>query len=163
MSTHHSPFIRAIRGANPLLWPTRLRLLQLKAAYKAHAYSGHPDGMLDSIDHQESKLQRYKEAIHPFGQTEDVAHAAAVEPADVPAPFERSFSMTGRREFDELTARSHRNGGPFEPGLEAAQRRLDHMQYLYRTGGYMGHPEELLEDIEAEENRIRLLEADTSV
>lgn len=33
------------------------------------------------------------------------------------------------------------------------------MQYLYRPGGYMGHPEELGEDIETEQRRIDRLRA----
>ena len=163
MSTHDSrpsPFIRALRGASPALWPTRLRLMGLKSAYKTNAYSGHPEDMLDSIDGQEAKIRQYKNgqrpAVPPLVET-----AADVEP--VPAPFERSDSAVGRREFEELTARSSLSGGPFEEGLEAAQRRLSHMEYLYRTGGYMGHPEEMLEDIEDEQRRVDRLKAEAAV
>ena len=49
-SRHPSRFLRAVRGASPALWPARLRLLSLKAAYKSGAYSGHPETMLDAMD-----------------------------------------------------------------------------------------------------------------
>jgi hypothetical protein len=75
---------------------------------------------------------------------------------------ERGRTGREQREYEELTARCHPKGGPFETGLDAAERRLAHMQYLYRTGGYLGHPEEMLEDIEHEERRITRLTAEST-
>ncbi|HEX9089039.1 MAG TPA: hypothetical protein VF867_16095 [Arthrobacter sp.] len=152
--------------ASPALWPARSRLAGLKATYKSGSYSGHPEDMLEAIEGVEFLIRRRIEGTRPSKQTvlkqtapkRAVLKQSPVEPVLVvaPAPAERSYS---RRQFEELTARSHADGGPFEPGLEAARRRLDHMQDLYRTGGYMGHPEDLLNDIDDEKRCVDRLTA----
>lgn len=71
-------------------------------------------------------------------------------------------SAQEQREHEELTARCDKRGGPFEPGVEAAKRRLAYMQNLYQHGGFMGHPEDLLEDIEREQRHIKRLTAETA-
>lgn len=168
MSTHDSrpsPFIRALRSASPALWPLRTRLTSLKAAYKSGSHSGHPEEMLESIEGVERRIRQRIEGTRPVKRAAVkravVKSAPAIRQEPVPAPYERNHDIAGRREFDELTARSDRRGGPFEEGLEAAQGRLAHMQYLYRTGGYMGHPEELLHDIDDEQRRVDRLKAET--
>jgi hypothetical protein len=149
-----SGFVRALRAASPALWPVRLRLAALKAAYKAGAYSGHPEDTLDGISSLEWMIWQRTNGIRP----------AAAAPAEHPEPEASSdpAAVNGRtaaeqRTHQELTARCHVDGGPFEPGLDAAERRLAHMQRLYRSGGYMGHPEDMLEDIDAEERRVARL------
>jgi hypothetical protein len=44
-------------------------------------------------------------------------------------------------------------------GLQAAENRLAELQTLYRQGGYSGHPEEMLEDIEYAEREVERLRA----
>lgn len=167
MSTQTSrrPFLRALRGASPALWPARMQLAALKASYKAGNFSGHPEETLDAIAHQESKIRRYKDGVRPVkpAAVQDLPVAAA-EPSPVPAPatVERGRTAREQREYEELTARCHVKGGPFEPGLDAAERRLAYMQYLHRTGGYLGHPEDLHEDIDIEERRIARLKAEAA-
>ncbi|HEX9227673.1 MAG TPA: hypothetical protein VF885_13630 [Arthrobacter sp.] len=163
MSTHDSrpsPFIRALRSASPALWPLRMRLTSLKAAYKSGSHSGHPEEMLESIEGVERQIRQRINGTRPVKRAA-VKSAPAIRQEPVQAPYVRSHDIAVRREFEELTARSDNRGGPFEEGLEAAQRRLAHMQYLYRTGGYMGHPEELLNDIDDEERRVDRLKAET--
>lgn len=65
-----------------------------------------------------------------------------------------------QREYGEPNARCDKRGGPFELGFEAARGRLSYMQHLYRHGGFMGHREDLMEDIELEERHIKRLEAE---
>lgn len=154
MSTSSSPsrVLGALRAASPALWPARLRLASLKAAYKAGNYSGHPEEMLDAIDCVEYKIRDRVNGKRPV--------KAAPVPVVEPAGAEPVRTAQEQREYEELTARCHKNGGPFEPGLEAAERRLAFMQNLYRHGGFMGHPEDLLEDIETEQRHIKRLLAE---
>lgn len=42
------------------LIPAQLRLRRLRAQYKANAYSGHPEEMLESIEGMEDKIKRIK-------------------------------------------------------------------------------------------------------
>lgn len=142
---------RLLRAASPTLWPTRLRLVQLKAAYKANAYSGHPEDMLDSIDHQESKIRRYKDGLRPLKAT------TPQRVAEAPSAPVVTNAHAQEHALDEATARGRRDGGPFQLGLEAAEHRLSQMRDMYDTGLYSSHPEEMLEDIEVEENRVRRL------
>lgn len=58
--------------------------------------------------------------------------------------------------------RSHKDGGPVQPGLEAAEQRLAQLKSHYFAGNYSGHPEGMLEDIEDEENLVRRLKAEAS-
>lgn len=165
MSTHdsrQSPFIRAIRGASPALWPARLRLMGLKSAYKTNTYSGHPEEMLESIEGVERQIRQRIEGTRPVKRAA-VKSAPVIRQEPVPAPYERSYDIAGRRQYEEMTARCDTGGGPFEPGLEAAERRLAHMKYLYRTGGYMGHPEDLLHDLDDEQRRVDRLKAEAEV
>ena len=156
MSTQSSGpnrFLRALRAANPALIPARLHLAGLKATYKAGSYSGHPEEMLEAIEGVEWKIR------------DRIQGKPKPKAAPAPAPVVETAEPRGRtaaeqREYEELTARCHKNGGPFEPGLEAAERRLAYMQDLYKHGGFMGHPEDLLEDIETEQRHIRRLEAE---
>ncbi|QOD06149.1 hypothetical protein [Pseudarthrobacter sp. BIM B-2242] len=154
MSTSSSPsrVLRALRAASPALWPARLRLASLKAAYKADNYTGHPEEMLDAIDGVEYKIRDRVNGKRPV--------KAVPAPVVEPAPAEPVRTAQEQREYEELTARCHVKGGPFEPGLEAAERRLAFMQNLYRHGGFMGHPEDLLEDIETEQRHIKRLTAE---
>lgn len=144
-----SRFLRALRAANPALVPARLRLASLKATYKAGSYSGHPEEMLDAIDCAEVMIRRRVEGRRP--------QKAVLVPVVESLAAETLRSAQEQREYEELTARCDKRGGLFEPGLEAAQRRLSYMQYLYRHGGFMGHPEDLMEDIEREERYIKRL------
>ena len=157
-TSHRNRFLRALRAASPALWPARLRLASLKASYKAGTYSGHPEEMLDAIDGQEYKIRRYKDGIRPVKPTPEPT--AKASPA--PGSADRGRTAKEQREYEELTARCHTEGGPFEPGLDAAERRLAHMQYLYRAGGYLGHPEDLLEDIDMEDRRVARLKAEAA-
>lgn len=168
MSTQTSrrpSFLRALRSASPALWPARARLAGLKATYKSGTYSGHPEEMLEAIEGVEVLIRRRIEGIRPVRQTapkqaaseRSVKPVVVAAPKVVPAPSERSYS---RRQFEELTSRCHPEGGPFEPGLDAAERRLSFMKDLYAEGGYLGHPEEMLEDIEDEERRVARLTAE---
>ena len=152
-SSRPNRFLRALRAANPALIPARIRLASLKAGYKAGNYSGHPEEMLDAIDCVEMRIRRSVQG-KPKPQTTKT-------PAPVKAATEhRGRTAAEQREYEELTARCHKNGGPFEPGLDAARRRLAFMQDLYRHGGFMGHPEDLMEDIEIEQRHIKRLEAE---
>lgn len=155
-SRRPSPFIRAVRGASPRLWPTRLRLMQLKAAYKANVYSGHPENMLDSIDYQESLIRRHKNGQRPVK-----ASPAPVE-AEVPVALVVPDADSRDPLFAELTLRSHKDGGPVQPGLAAAEHRLVQMKAHYAAGNFSGHPEGMLEDIEDEENLVRRLKAEAN-
>jgi tRNA-dihydrouridine synthase len=152
MSTQTSRFLRALRAANPALIPARLRLASLRAAYKAGNYSGHPEEMLDQIECAEVMIGRRVEGRPKLQATPAPVVQTDTEP--------RSRTAAEQREYEELTARCHKNGGPFEPGLDAAERRLAYMQDLYRHGGFMGHPEDLLEDIETEQRHIKRLTAE---
>lgn len=126
-----------------------MRLASLKAAYKAGSYSGHPEGMLEAIEGVEYKIRDRVNGKRP--------QKAVPAPVVAPAAADPVRSAQEQREYEELTARCHRNGGPFEPGLDAAKRRLAYMENLYRHGGFMGHPEDLLEDIETEQRHIKRL------
>lgn len=42
------------------LIPAQLRVRRLRAQYKANAYSGHPEEMLESIEGVEDKIRRIK-------------------------------------------------------------------------------------------------------
>lgn len=155
-SSGPSRFLRALRAANPVLIPARLHLASLKAAYKAGSYSGHPEEMLEAI---EGVGYRIRDRAN--GKRRQKAVPVPVPVAIVePEPAESDWNYQKQREYQELTARCHKNGGPFEPGLDAAERRLAYMQHLYRDGGYMGHPEDLLEDIDAEQRRVDRLTAE---
>lgn len=152
-SSGPSGILTALRTLNPALVPSRLRLAALRARYKAGSYSGHPEEMLEAIEGVEWKIR------------DSIQGKPKPKAAKVPAPVEAATEPRGRtaaeqREYDELTARCHKNGGPFEPGLEAAERRLAYMQDLYRHGGFMGHPEDLMEDIETEQRHVRRLKAE---
>lgn len=151
-SSGPSPFLRVLRAASPALWPARIRLASLKATYKEGAYSGHPEEMLEAIEGVEYRI---RDRVN--GKRRVKAEPVAVV---APAAAEPVRSAQEQREYDELTARCHINGGPFEPGLEAAHRRLDYMEGLYRHGGFMGHPEDLLDDIETERRHIKRLQAE---
>lgn len=153
-SSGPSRFLRALSAANPALIPARLRLASLKAAYKAGNYSGHPEGMLEAIEGVEYRIRDRVNGKRPRKAVP--VPAAVVEPD----PAESDWNYQKQREYQELAARCHKNGGPFEPGLDAAERRLAYMQHLYRDGGYMGHPEDLLEDIDAEQRRVDRLTAE---
>lgn len=48
---------RALRSATPALWPARMRLASLRAAYKAGNYSGHPEEMLEAIEGVEFRIR----------------------------------------------------------------------------------------------------------
>lgn len=147
-------FPRILRNASPALWPARIRLTALKDAYRAGSFSGHPEMMLDAIDAVEHRIRDYVNGKQSVKVTSVTANEATVaEPAR---------SAQEQREYEELTARCDKRGGPFEPGLEAAQRRLSYMQYLSRHGGFMGHPEDLAEDIELEERYIKRLTAEST-
>lgn len=61
-----------------------------------------------------------------------------------------------------MTARCDKPGGPFEQGLDAAHRRLQYMQNLYQHGGFMGHLEDLMEDLELEQRHIARLAAEAA-
>lgn len=139
-----------------------MRLAALKASYKAGTYSGHPEEMLDAIDGVEYRIRRYKDGIRLVKPAAEPVVEPSVEPSPVPAPVERGRTAREQREYEELTARCHIKGGPFEPGLDAAERRLAYMQRLHRTGGYLGHPEDLHEDIEIEERRVARLKAEAA-
>lgn len=161
-TSRRSLLIRALRAASPALWSTRLRLASLKVTYKAGAYSGHPEDTLDGISALERKIWQHTNGTRPVKVAPEPAVEPSPAPASAPAQVERGRTGREQREFEELTARCHPKGGPFEPGLDAAERRLARMQYLYRTGGYMGHPEEMLEDIEYEERWIASLTAEAA-
>jgi hypothetical protein len=156
-SRRFSP-VRALRAASPALWPARLRLSALKASYKAGTYSGHPEEMLDDIDGVEDRIRRYKDGIRSVKPVP----APVIMLTPEPAPDQPVRSGTEKHVFDELTARCHIDGGPFEPGVDAAHRRLAYMEDLYLRGGFMGHPEELLEDIEDERCRVDRLTAEAA-
>ncbi len=156
-TSHRPSFLRTLRAASPALWPTRLRLAARKAAYKAGNFSGHPEDTLDGISALEWRIWQYTNGARP---SKAVSEPIELSPAPAPAPVERGRTASEQRRYEELTARCHAKGGPFEPGLDAAERRLAHMQYLYRTGGYMGHPEDMREDIEIEERRVARLTAE---
>lgn len=143
-----SRFLRALRSANPALWPARMRLASLRAAYKAGSYSGHPEEMLEAIEGVEYKIRDW---VNGKSRKTDPA------PVVKPSAAKRVRSAQKQCEYEELTARCHKEGGPFEPGLEAAERRLAYMENLYRYGGFMGHPEDLMEDIETERQHIKRL------
>lgn len=146
-----SRFLRNLRAVSPALWPARARLASLKTAYKAGSYSGHPEEMLEAIEGVESKIRDRVNGRRAQKTAVPIVEPIAAEPVR---------SAQEQREYEELTARCHKNGGPFEPGLEAAQRRLAYMQDLYRHGGFMGHPEDLMEDIETEQRHIKRLAAE---
>lgn len=148
-----SRVLRALRAASPALWPARLRLASLKAAYKAGSYSGHPEVMLEAIEGVECRIRDRVNGRPPKAAPAPVVEPAAAEPVR---------SAQEQREYEELTARCHVKGGPFEPGLDAAERRLAYMEGLYRRGGFMGHPEDLLEDIETEQRHIKRLTAEAA-
>lgn len=153
-SSGQSTFLRTLRAASPALWPARVRLASLRAAYKTGSYSGHPEEMLEAIEGVEYKIRDRINGKRPV--------TAAPAPVTEPAVAEPARSAQEQREYEEMTARCHKNGGPFEPGLEAAERRLAFMQNLYRHGGFMGHPEDLLEDIETEQRHIKRLTAEAA-
>ena len=87
---------------------------------------------------------------------------AAPAPDAAPAAEDHGRSIEDQREYEEFTARCDKRGGPFEPGLEAAERRLAFMKNLYDHGGFMGHPEDLLEDIDIEKRHIARLRAEAA-
>lgn len=85
--------------------------------------------------------------------------SAATTPPPEPAA-ESPLAAMEDSTADELTIRGRNGAGEIPRGLLAAQLRLVKLKTMYKTGNYSGHPEEMLEDIEFAEARVRRLKAD---